>query len=96
MPPQEESKMAQFYGEVQGTRGLVSRMGDKVSGMWGHIRGWGVGASVQCWHGDGKDVVYVTRTGGSCGGRSVLVATLTEDSITLHKPNGKPSITYKV
>lgn len=38
--------MAQFYANIQGNRGMATRMGTKSSGMDGHIRGWNVGARV--------------------------------------------------
>lgn len=91
--------MAQFYAEIQGTRGKASRMGDKRSGMWSHTRGWGVGAEVNCEHENGCDVVRVRATHGSNGYGGTPIATITETpngkrELTLHKPNGKPSITY--
>ena len=57
--------MAQFYADIQGNRGMATRMGTKKSGMSAHIRGWHVGVSVRIWHEDGKDVIQVTETGGS-------------------------------
>ena len=60
--------MAQFYAEIQGSRGSATRMGGKSSGIEGHIRGWRIGARVVCSHEDGKDVVRIYKTGGSQGG----------------------------
>jgi hypothetical protein len=58
--------MSQFYGEIQGGRGSATRTGTKSSGLWGHIRGRQVGAYVRIEQdADGKDHVYVYRTGGS-------------------------------
>ena len=94
--------MSQFIAEIQGSRGSASRMGTKASGIQGHIRGWHIGAAVLCWHEDGQDVVEIRATHGSASyGMGFPVATLRElpnggRSITLHKPNGKPSVTYKV
>ena len=93
--------MSQFYAEIQGNRGGASRMGSKDSGITGHIRGWHIGARVSCDHEDGFDVVEITGTKGSAGyGQSYPIATIQEtpngQTITLHKPNGKPSVTYKV
>ena len=60
--------MARFYAEIQGNRGSVTRTGSKNSGISGHIRGWDIGARVSCDVDDqGRDVVYVTLTGGSSG-----------------------------
>lgn len=57
--------MAQFYGEIQGNRGLATRMGTKDSGMSAHIRGWDVGVRVEVQHVDGRDIIRVYSTGGS-------------------------------
>lgn len=38
--------MAQFYADIQGNRGMATRMGTKKSGLDGHIRGWHIGARV--------------------------------------------------
>ena len=59
--------MAQFYGDLQGSRGTVTRCGGKPSGMTAHIRGWRTGARVVLSHEDGEDVVRVYRTKGSRG-----------------------------
>lgn len=73
--------MAQFYAEIEGNRGLASRMGSKGSGIWGHVRGWHVGCKVVCSYDEAtdSDVVQVYRTSGSNGGASVLIATLYQD-----------------
>lgn len=94
--------MAQFYAEVQGTRGKASRMGGKESGIWGHIRGWSVGCVVRCFYDEktDTDIVRVYATKGSGGnGRETIIATLYESGkvqfaealeegfgITLHPP----------
>lgn len=66
-----------FYGEIQGHRGLASRMGSAAEGMWGHIRGWHVGADVRCYVGDdGEDVCQVSATGGSSGYGSTVLGNL--------------------
>ena len=57
--------MAQFYANIQGNRGEATRMGTKSSGITGHIRGWNIGARVECSHENGKDVVRVYKTTGS-------------------------------
>ena len=63
--------MAQFYASIQGNRGGATRMGTKKSGIHGHIRGYGVGVRVECYHdkATGKDEVFAYRTSGSNGGR---------------------------
>lgn len=73
--------MAQFYAEVQGNRGAATRMGTAGSGIWGHIRGWHVGARVECEVDEktGTDIVRVYATKGSSGGSSKLIATLYEN-----------------
>ncbi len=95
--------MSQFYASIRGNRGEATRMGTKATGIHGHIRGWDVGVEVHCRHYDGHDIVEIRGSGGSCGcsQHEFPIATLRElpnggRSITLHKPNGKPSVTYKV
>lgn len=97
--------MAQFYAQIQGNRGMASRMGGKESGIWGHIRGWTVGAKVECHYDEetDTDVVKVYATKGSSGnGQETLIATIYENgevqfaealarnfAITLHPPAKK-------
>lgn len=58
--------MSRFYAEIQGNRGAASRMGSKDSGIYGHIRGWGHGARVDCFSDpEDNDVTEVKVTGGS-------------------------------
>ncbi len=59
--------MAQFYAEIQGNRGMATRMGTKESGMFAHIRGWDVGVKVFLdWdEEEQRDIVTVYQTGGS-------------------------------
>lgn len=59
--------MARFYAEIQGNRGAASRMGEASSGMWGHIRGWNIGARVDMDVEDDEDVCHVRVTTGSAG-----------------------------
>ena len=61
--------MAQYYADIQGTRGAATRMGSKNSGMSGHIRGWSVGAKVfMSWNEqEQRDEVTIKLTGGSRG-----------------------------
>jgi len=61
--------MAQFYADIKGDRGQVTRTGTKNSGLYGHVRGWSVGGVVDVLHIDGKDVVRVYATSGSKSGQ---------------------------
>ncbi len=67
VPKQKGDTMSQFYGDMTGNRGTVTRGGSKASGMTAHIRGWDVGVRVRLSHVDGVDVVRVYRTKGSRG-----------------------------
>jgi hypothetical protein len=70
----------QFYANIQGSRGEATRTGTKGSGIYGHVRGWNIGARVEMSHVDGKDVCRVYRTSGSSGREpSELIAEFTED-----------------
>jgi hypothetical protein len=56
-------------------------MGTKNSGLYGHIRGWNIGAYVWITHNEetGKDEVTVYKTAGSNGaGNREVVAKFTE------------------
>ena len=78
--------MARFYAEIQGNRGLASRMGTPESGMWAHIRGWSVGCEVRCWvDREGKDTIAVYRTGGSSDASKRLLAIFREGEETTHE-----------
>ena len=72
--------MSQFYGEVTGqAKTTATRRGSKISGMVAHIRGWHIGARVNCEHIDGHDVIRVYRTNGSSdSGNEKLLAELTQ------------------
>ena len=76
--------MAQYYAQIKGNRGMASRMGTKSSGIWGHIRGWNVGAFVDIRHDPDKgDIVRVYRTNGSSGtGADELIAEFTDEEYT--------------
>ena len=63
--------MSQFYAQIEGSRGAATRQGTKNSGMYGHIRGWRIGAKVVCFD-DGGDCVRVDVTGGSNDSSSIL------------------------
>jgi hypothetical protein len=71
--------MAQFYANIQGNRGEATRMGTKNSGLYGHIRGWHIGAKVEMSHENGKDICRVYKTSGSRGAKNAeLIAEFTE------------------
>lgn len=59
--------MAQFRGTIKGSRGAVSRLGGKGSGLTTYASGWNLGVEVNAWHDEktGKDYFKVYRTGGS-------------------------------
>lgn len=79
--------MSRFYAEMQGNRGPATLKGSADSGMYAHVRGWDVGVEVRCSvDRNGKDVVDVFRTGGSNGGRSYLLATLTPEKDEVATP----------
>lgn len=72
--------MAQFLGEVQGSRGAVHRLGGKDSGMDTRCNGWNCGITVYAHTVDDVDIFEVYRTGGSDGGRDrKLIATIRSD-----------------
>jgi len=73
--------MAQFMGEVQGSRGAVHRLGGKDSGMTTYNNGWRCGITVHAHTVDGVDIFEVYRTHGSNGGGDrKLIATVRSDS----------------
>jgi len=59
--------MAQFYGEMSGGRGTVSRTGTRNSGMRAHVRGWDVGVMVSAREERDGDTIRIYGTGGSNG-----------------------------
>ena len=60
--------MAQFYGSIQGNKGVATRMGTKSSGLEAHIRGWNKGIRVKMRVNDkGEDEAVVYLTAGSNG-----------------------------
>jgi len=66
--------MAQFYASIKGSRGEVTRLGHKSSGIEGHIRGWDIGVKVVMSHENGKDVCRIYATGGSNDTGGILIA----------------------
>lgn len=87
--------MSQFYAEIQGHRGEASRQGTRKSGIWCHIRGWKIGAFVECFYNakTGKDIVRVYKTGGSnSASQRKLIATFSDKP----RPHTEPSkVCYK-
>ena len=61
--------MAQFRGTLVGSRGCVSRLGGKESGINVTANGWDVGIRVRGFYDKKRDtdVFYVELTGGSNG-----------------------------
>lgn len=76
--------MAHFYGSVRGSRGAVSRLGGKPSGIHAEARGWNLGVSVRGRvDEDGNDTFDIYRTSGSrATSYPVLIATVTEGKLT--------------
>ena len=65
--------MAQFYATIQGNRGERTCMGTKNSGLYGHIRGWNIGARVDVFYNeelDRDEVRILVSTGSNGGGQS--------------------------
>ena len=61
--------MAHFFGEMRGSKGIVTRLGSKNSGIHAHIRGWDLGVEtfVEVNENTGEDTVFVYLTSGSTG-----------------------------
>ena len=74
--------MAQFKADIQGSRGSVSRLGGKTSGITGHIRGWESGIRIEGHHDeDLGDIFMVYQTSGSgFKAKDVLVGKLISGS----------------
>ena len=77
--------MAQFYASIQGNRSEATRMGNKNSGITGHIRGWNVGGQVIMEHVNEQDICFIYATGGSNSGKRILVARIIDGVIFLNK-----------
>ena len=73
--------MAQFLASIQGSRGEATRLGSKESGMVARVNGWNVGARVELYHEDGRDVVRVYRTSGSNNHRSAELIAEFKDEV---------------
>ena len=76
--------MAQFKADIKGSRGSVSRLGGKTSGITGHIRGWESGIKVEGHHDEHLgDVFLVWQTSGSgFKGKNTLLGKLVGESFT--------------
>ena len=74
--------MAQFKADIQGSRGSVSRLGGKTSGITGHIRGWESGIRIEGHHDeDLGDIFMVYQTSGSgFKARDILIGKLISGS----------------
>lgn len=86
--------MARYKADIQGNRGGASRLGSANSGIWGHVRGWRLGARVEIDPGvdPDRDEVTIYVTGGSAGFGSYLLATVSETpegkKFTVNTPSG--------
>ncbi|MBC8428330.1 hypothetical protein H8D04_00460 [bacterium] len=72
--------MAQYIGEVKGSRGSTSRTGHKTQGLTSSAQGWNMGVKVEMRYESGCDTAYIYRTGGSrnpCTNK--LIATVRHD-----------------
>ena len=74
--------MAQFKADIKGSRGSVSRLGGKTSGITGHIRGWESGIRIEGHHDeDLGDIFMVYQTSGSgFKARDILIGKLISGS----------------
>ena len=72
--------MSQFYGEIQGNRGEVTRGGSKNSGIRGYIRGWNNGVRVEGRYDNEvqKDVFDIYATNGSGGYDETFVGSIVD------------------
>jgi len=59
--------MARFKGDIAGSRGEASRLGDTHSGISAHVRGWNSGIRVRGYAVGDADHFEVYATGGSNG-----------------------------
>lgn len=77
--------MAHFRATIRGQRGEASRLGGAKSGLTANVNGWDIGVRVEAEvTKGGKDVLYVTVTGGSNGSRrTAIIARVMESGVTL-------------
>lgn len=80
--------MARFRGTIKGQRGEASRLGTPKSGLEIECNGWNAGVSVRATVGSNDgDIFAVYMTGGSNGGPSELLGTVTkQDGFLVWKP----------
>lgn len=59
--------MAHFYATIKGKSSERGAVGTKNSGLTAHVRGWNVGARIDCSYSDTfkKDTIKITSTMGS-------------------------------
>ena len=76
--------MAQFKADIKGSRGEVSRLGGKTSGISSHTRGWQAGIRVEGYHDEELgDIFLVWQTSGSgFKSPSTLLGKLVGESFT--------------
>ena len=76
--------MAQFKAEINVSRGAVSRLGHKTTGISSHTCGWESGIKVEGHHDEELgDIFLVWQTSGSgFKSKSVLLGKLVGDSYT--------------
>ncbi len=69
--------MSRFYGDITGTRGNVTKRGNKKSGLSGHIRGWISGISIYCNVNEkDEDVIEAYATNGSSNNNKSITGLL--------------------
>ena len=72
--------MANFYGTVQGGKGLASRIGNKISGMTVTCNGWNSGIRIEAYvDSNGIDTFKVYQTSGSTNSTSDKLLTMVND-----------------
>jgi len=75
--------MSHFYGSISGrARTIVTRCGDKKSGISAHIRSWEKGIKVECKYNENinKNIFHIYLTGGSNRpSKKVLISSFEED-----------------
>lgn len=59
--------MSRFYATVNGqSKTTATKCGNKQSGMYAHIRGWNIGATIDLMvDSDNEDILCIEITGGS-------------------------------
>lgn len=59
--------MAHFYAGIHGSRGEITRLGTKKSGMSAFVNGWNIGVEIWARYDEANDcdIITITPTGGS-------------------------------